>query len=195
MSARGLAAALVVVLVAALTGPAACAGKAPLSPERRVLREQRVRELLRAGTASLRSSELDRAEASFLVARELSPRDPRVLDGLGCVEWRRRNEKLAAYYFRRAFEENAEYDRPLAHLALVAEGRGHHRAARELLRRAIELNPLSFRSRNDLAAVLLRLARGGPPSDDAYRELLRAFELAGPEDPVVRHNLGAAQPP
>ena len=166
-----------------------CVRTKPLSPEALALREQHLRELLRAGTASLRQNRISHAEAAFQLARELHPEDPRALDGLGCVAWRKRNVRLAEHFFVRAAAVNPEYDRPVAHLALVAEARGHHRAARELLRRAIRMNPLSFRWRNNFAAVLLRGA-DGPRNEEAYRELLKAFELAGPDDPVVRYNLG-----
>lgn len=168
-----------------------CARSAPLSPEEQTLREQRIRQLLSSGNRSLRAGDegLDAALASYTIARELAPEDPRVLDGLGCVAWRKGNIDMAEMYFRRAAELDSRYDRPVAHLALVAEARGHRRAALGLLVRAVQMNPLSFRARNDFAAEILRIHRSGKELGEAHREILKALELAGPDEPVLRFNL------
>ena len=170
----------------------ACGWPTPLTPEQRALREQKLRELLRHGNAELQAGDwdsLDRAQGAYSVARELSPEDPRVIDGLGCVAWRKGNAELAELYFKRAVELSPVYDRPLAHLAAVAESRGHQQAAAELLLKALALNPLNFRARNNFAAVLINTSAKGPPLAEAQRELLKAYELAGPEDPIVSGNL------
>ncbi len=169
------------------------AGQAALTPEQKAKRELKLQELLRAGNRSLRLGDwdnLDHAQSAYTLARELSPEDPRVIDGLGCVAWRKGNAEQAEFYFRRAAELNRAYDRPVAHLALVAEQRGHTVAAKELLQRALQLNPLNFKARNNLAATLMR---GDEHLADAQRELLKAYELAGPEDPVVGFNLNELQ--
>ncbi len=171
----------------------ACRLPPPLTPEERAFREQKVRELLKQGNRELRAGDwhsLDRAQASYSTARELFPDDPRVIDGLGCVAWRKGNAQLAEFYFKRAVELSPIYDRPLAHLALVAESRGHHRAAAELLAQALAVNPLNYRARNNYAAVLINTNRTGEPLAEAHRELLKAYALAGPEDPIVGGNIG-----
>lgn len=163
------------------------------SAEELAMREQKVRLLLMQGNKALRRGTWDgfeHAQAAYSTARELAPDDPRVLDGLGCVAWRKGNPNLAELYFKHAAELNPEYDRPVAHLALVAERRGHKRAALQLLRRAVASNPLNFHARNNYAALLLDNFQDGPALAEAQRELLKAYELAGPEDPIVDENLG-----
>ena len=155
-------------------------------------RETKLRQLLATGNKLLKQGSwqsLDQAQAAYSLARELAPQDARAVDGLGCVAWRKGNIDLAEFYFRRACELSADYDRPIAHLALVAEARGHLNAAKELLQRAVKLNPLNFRARNNLAALALKGAGDADSLGEAHRELLRAYELAGPEDPIVVGNL------
>ena len=165
-----------------------------LTAEEKAYREQKIRELLSEGNKKLRQGDwdsLDRAQAAYSTARELDRDDARVIDGLGCVAWRKGNAQLAEVYFRRSIELNRDYDRPLAHLALVAESRGHHRASVELLRQAMELNPLNYRTRNNYAAVLMDTdGRSDEPQlAEAHRELLKAYELAGPEEEFISKNI------
>jgi len=181
-------------------------------PETAAYREQKIRMLLTEGNKQLGQGDrlgdwdsFDRAQAAYEAARELDSGDARIIDGLGCVAWRKGNPKLAEFYFKRAIELNADYDRPIAHLALVAESRGHRHASLELLRRALQLNPLNFRARNNYAALLMKEGeraelQASPLSKDrseerseelseAHRELLKAYELAGPEEELITRNI------
>jgi len=150
-----------------------------------VVLEERLQQLLGESTELMRRGETDRAFAALELARDLSPEDPRVLDGLGCVEWRRKNYRSAKYFFQRALAANPRYDRAYTHLALVAEREGDRQAAVELLQIAVKLNPLNFRSRNNLAVALLEKG-----DRKAYHQLLKAVEAGGRKDVVIQHNLG-----
>ena len=182
------------LLVALIPG---CARRG-LSPEDKAIREQKVRLLLAQGNKHLRGSswdDLDKAQAAYGTARDLSREDPRAIDGLGCVAWRKGNSKLAEFYFRRAVELDSNYDRPLVHLALIADSRGDKQASRELLQMAIALNPLNFRAHNNYAAVLMNSNSNFKSEErskalgEAHRALLKAYELSGPEEPYVTENL------
>jgi len=168
----------------------ACFGNAShRSPGAELALEESLKNLLTVATKDLRLgtiASLERASASLELARDLSPNDSRVLDGLGCVEWGRENYKLAQYFFNRALEANPNYDRAYAHLALVAERRGDSKAAYGLLKIAVGLNPLNYRSRNNYAAVLGSQGY----SQEAYRQLLRAYQAGGKDSAVVLSNLG-----
>jgi len=180
------------ILLLLLFAPSACIKPKELTPKEVAMREIKLRELLKHGNAELRKGTwegFDQAQADYSTARDLSPEDPRVIDGLGCVAWRKGNAELAEFYFRRARELNQNYDRPLVHLALIAESRGHREAAEGLLRRAMRTNPLNYKARNNYAALLLNTNETGPRIAEAQRELLKARELADEEDPIVSGNL------
>ena len=180
-----------IILLYSLLFAACTAAHAPPAEEQ-ALREQKIRELLKSGTRLLRAGawdDLDRAQAAFTLARSLRFDDPRAIDGLGCVAWRKGNAELAELYFQRALEIEPAYDRSLAHLALVAESRGHLRAANELLQRAVIMNPLNFHSRNNYAALIMKTDRDKSSLAEAHRQLLQAYQLAGSEDPIVDGNL------
>ncbi len=164
----------------------------PLSVQEEQMLEGTLVTLLERATVGLRRGDtrsLDEAYASLRVARELSPNDPRVLDGIGCVEWRLGNIDLAEYFFREAIAVSPEYDRPYAHLALVARDRGDTRAAEELLLMAIQINPLNYRARNNYAVEVLENGEDRESRKAAYESLLAAIQTAGEEDPVMSYNL------
>lgn len=178
-------------LLLVLLGIVGCVPSAQLvlSPEQMAAKDQKLVSLLTIATQALRASKLPQAEAALKLAQELSPDDPRVLDGLGCVEWRRGNHALAEEFFRQALFENRLYDRGYMHLALVAAEQRDHEAAKELLQIALQLNPLNFRARNNLAAELL----DSGDKDKAYQELLVAVQSAQKSDVVLSENLRQAQ--
>ena len=74
------------------------------------------------------------------------------------------------------------------HLALLAEREGDAKRATELLTTAIKLNPLNFRARNNLAAILLE--QRYPHA--AIRKLLEAYGSGAEKDVVILHNLEQA---
>ena len=175
----------------------------PLDIQGEVSMEFRLKELLTQGTLLMRRGDqagLERAYAALEVARELSPFDPRVLDGIGCVEWRKGNPALAEFFFKEALKQNPEYDRAYAHLALIAERNGEVDAALELLQIAVAKNPLNYHSRTNLGALLLEASReegvkGKLNSQEAkrikemaYLELRKAYQSADKEDPVLNYN-------
>lgn len=163
----------------------------PLGPEAAALREQKIRALLSQGVQGLRARSdagADVAEAAFEIALALDPTDARVLDALGCLAFYRRNYELAKQYFQRAIEKNRNYDRPVAHLAAVAELKGDTVAALELYHLARRINPLNYRNRNNFA-VFLASELGSAEHDRAYQELLQAAVLSGEEEGKVNRNL------
>jgi Flp pilus assembly protein TadD len=122
------------------------------------------RQLLTRGVEELQSSKpgaIERAGRLFELAREINYRDPRVLDGLGCYYFRKDEFELAKFYFQRALEIDPNYDRAVAHLAMVARQDGNIEAARELLRQAVAMNPLNYQERNNLVALGLEFGEIG----------------------------------
>lgn len=175
----------------------ACAPQRPnLTPDQLAARELKLRELLKQSVVELRlgtPDALDRAQASLEIARELHPKDARVLDGLGCVAWRKGNVNLAESFFKKSLEQDQNYSRPWAHLALVAEARGHYNAANGLLRKAIAVNPMNFMARNNRAAFLLKNSTNPRDHSIAYQELMKAYQLSGSDDPIVQANIRRVQ--
>jgi len=125
---------------------------------------------------------LDRATASLMIAKELNAFDPRVWDGLGSVEYRKRNYDQAEKYFKEAIRLNPGYDRPYVHLALIAEQRGDIIASYQLLRMAIHKNPTNFKARNNLAVLLSKYSGDDQTlKKSAYTEITNAKAIAGTE--------------
>ena len=173
------------------------AGCAPagrtLSVEEQVVREQRLVSLIAQGTALLRrpgAANLEQARAAFELAGELSPRDARVLDGLGCVAWRRGNFSAARSYFSEAIRADPGYDRALAHMALIAFRDGNFPEADELFRRALILNPLNYRARNNFVVSKLRRGVSAHSQQILLRELRKALYSAMESEEVIYKNIG-----
>lgn len=160
----------------------------PLSPEQAAMQEQQVQLLITKSidemTKDARAA-LDSANNALELARDLDPRDPRVLDGLGCVEWRRGNHDLAAYFFEKALKADPNYDRAYVHLALYEELNQRPDSAERLLRTAIKLNPMNFRARNNYAALLLDKGL----RHEARKQLQRAVHAGARNEPFVLLNL------
>lgn len=172
------------------------AGCAPVATElnvqQEVAREKRVRELLIEARDLLRSNSVKNhrhALQALELGRELMPSDPRILDGIGCVEWRLGNEKTAEYFFKKALASKPNYDRAYAHLALVAESRGEFVAAIGLYRRALNHNPMNARARNNLAVLLLDNSRDPLVRRRAEEQIRRAAHSFSKKDAVVEYNL------
>ena len=181
------------LLIVAFLGFVGCLAPRSLSPEYLANRETKIRQLLTKGVEQLQfpeSDSVERAGRLFELARELDAGDPRVLDGLGCYYYRKGEPDLAKFYFQRALEVDSNYDRAVAHLALIARHDGNIEAARALLELAVRMNPLNYQQRNNLAALGLEFGeRGGFDSLLTERDLVKAQEIAPPEAKVIQHNL------
>ena len=131
---------------------------------------------------------LERAMASLMIAKELNAFDPRIWDGLGSVEYRKRNFDQAEKYFKEAVRLNPGYDRPYMHLALIAEKRGDIITSYQLLRQAIHKNPTNFKARNNLAVLLSKYA-GTDESlkKSAYTEITNAGVINSKEALIIRN--------
>jgi tetratricopeptide (TPR) repeat protein len=64
---------------------------------------------IKLGNAQVRAHRLDQAEKSYKNAREVRPRDPEALNGLGNVAYHRRKATEALSFFNAALNENPKY--------------------------------------------------------------------------------------
>lgn len=155
--------------------------KVQLSPEQAMQIESKLQELLAKGVFDLEGNSkesVDRAQAAFELAKALSPEDPRVLDGLGSVAFRRGDYLKAKGLFQQAVMADESYDPAYMHIAAVAEHNGDLLAAYQLLQKAIEKNPLNYRAHNNLGVFLLKYNSKEEASvKHAKNELLKASQL------------------
>jgi tetratricopeptide (TPR) repeat protein len=99
--------------------------------------------LLKLGTAQLRVNELAPAEKTFQDALRLSPQNPEVLNGLGCVRAHQRGHANEAVgYFGAALKAKTNYPPALLNLAIVAHQQSSDkRFALQKYREYISLKP------------------------------------------------------
>ncbi len=135
-------------------------------------------------------SNLKKAKDSLLLAKEISPLDERVLDGLGCVFYIEKNYKKAEKYFKKSIEVNPSYASGWAHLALIAEREGDLKAAKFLHEKALEYAPLDYRARNNYAVFL---AENVKKSSRLYKkakvEIRKANSQVEGKEGILRKNL------
>lgn len=154
-----------------------CVKPMPITPEQEAKLEQKIQSLLLDSTKLLRiDSDESRiaALAKLKVAEELSPKDPRVLDALGCVYWQQAKLETAYSYFKQAIDINPYYDRGYAHLALIAQERGEIVEAKKLYETAIQMNPLNYRTRNNYSLLLAAINKDPNLKFKANTEYLKA---------------------
>ena len=184
-----------IAIVTMLTGVGCGLLGGPPPVEDRMERLQRVRALLRVSIREMRMGtprSYDNAHAALLLARELQPQDPRVLDGLGCIEWRKENYERAERFFKQAVTMAPRYAPGYVHLAHVAERREEYQVAIELLILATRLDPANYRARNNLAVSIRKQTIQEPNAQAdrlAYYELLKAIQGSSEVDPVLNYNL------
>lgn len=143
---------------------------------------QRASHLIDQGTLLLREGDLDRAEATFMVAYEIA-RLPAAIDGLGCVAFLRGDLGMAERRFIEAYQADEGYNNALGNLAMVYEAQGRDRAAEKLYARAVQENGENFRIRGNFGAFLAK--RGS--REDARVEFLKAASIAS--HPLIEENL------
>jgi tetratricopeptide (TPR) repeat protein len=99
--------------------------------------------LLKLGAAQLRVNELAPAEKTFQDALRLSPQNPEVLNGLGCVRAHQRGRANEAVgYFGAALKAQTNYPPALLNLAIVAHQQSSDkRFALQKYREYISLKP------------------------------------------------------
>ncbi len=181
--------AVIILLVICCCG---CVAPARLSLYERAERAQRIEALLTQGTLLLRQGDqesLVRAEAAFRLVQELDPQEPRGADGLGAVAWRRGDLWAAKMFFNQAISIDPSYDRPYAHLALIADMEGRTNDSYQLLQKAMELNPLNYRARNNFSALLANHAAGRSDLARSYDEIIKAQQLSPQKHPIIEENL------
>lgn len=160
-----------------------CVAPTPDRPDVERMRE--ARSLIDQGTVELRRGELDKAEAAYRVALELTP-DSAALDGLGCVAFLRGNAATARTLFERAIELDPRYAQALGNLALLHEAEGNDARAAALYRAALRAEPRNFRARNNYAAFLQR-RNDRTLKAETRAELLKAYAVA--RHPAIAANL------
>lgn len=179
---------LVWFLIVVLGG---CSVGRPLTAHELVVREQQIVKLLRVAVVSLRDGSpeaLELARGALEDASGLDANDARVLDGLGCLAWLEGDVSQAEDMFKKAIAYDRSYDRPYAHLALVAEYRGHHLAAGQLYQIATSMNPLNYRSANNYAVFQLSLSDSAEDRFRARQWLMRARANDPVADGLIEHN-------
>ncbi|MCC6220891.1 MAG: hypothetical protein IT291_06600 [Deltaproteobacteria bacterium] len=159
-----------------------------LSPNQEAMLNRKLISIMNQVTRHLDSdstSAFDSARALLSLAESLSPDDPRVADGFGCLAWRENDFDLAEEYFKKAVSLDSNYDRGYAHLALVAMQNGDREAAKKLFEIALYLNPLNYRARNNFAGLLIE----GGETKEAYEELLKAQGSGATDEWEIQNNL------
>jgi Flp pilus assembly protein TadD len=157
-----------------------------------VVARTKVEQMLASARDNMRLNSREsraRASAQLEIAYSLQPASPAVLDALGCLEWQNGRIAEAEAFFNRALIADPLFDPTYVNLAVIAEGRGNPNQARELLRRAIEINPLNYKARNNFASLLYDYAYSSADEKVAYQELLKAVESAPALDNTLRYNL------
>lgn len=160
--------------------------------------EWQISALLRRSRAALndgRREQTDRAEALLDLAASLKSHDARVVDGLGCVAWRRGLIMEARRRFQEAIDLDPAFDAAYMHLALAEQVLGNLNQTRELLAAGARLNPLNYQLLNNYAAFLIDTGSGNSAlKNEAYQSLLKASEIAGSGERQISENLKLVAP-
>jgi tetratricopeptide (TPR) repeat protein len=165
-----------------------CAPIEVLPVAEEVARARAMERLLKQASIDLERNTpraLNRAEGALRLVSEIAPEEPRALDGLGCIAFRRKRFGEAEGFFKKALDVAPDYAAAWAHLALIAEGRGHLHAAKALYQRALEKNPLNYRARNNYAVFILENLQS--PSS-GFEELQKALAQGGTREAILSNN-------
>ena len=149
----------------------------------------RVKRLIEEARIKMAAGELDEAESYINLAQEIYPQDVVVLDAKGCLAWRRKLNDLAESYFKEALLLDPTFENSYVNLAIVVEQRGDVLGARRLLKKALELNPLNHKARNNYAGILFDYALTREERDSARKELSKAVHSAPELDGVLKYNV------
>lgn len=118
--------------------------------------QRTAQNLIDKGIVLLESGKLSEAESSFWLALETSP-EPGAYDGLGCVAFLKGQKVEAERIFRKLMSVFPEYNAARVNLALVMDSIGHKEEAVALYREALRRDPLNYKARNNLGAVLVSM--------------------------------------
>lgn len=128
---------------------AGCVAPRPVS----IHEQARARNLVDNGVEFLRTERLDEAQAAFAAAAQLDG-SAAAIDGLGCVEFRRREFSEAEKLFLRAIEIDSAYAVAYGNLALLYDAAGNKEAAHRYFQEAIRRFPDDPQLRNNFAGHL-----------------------------------------
>jgi len=145
--------------------------------------------LIDQGTLELEMGQLDSAQASFELARELHNL-PAAIDGLGCVAFMREEYNLAERYFIEAYLLDNSYVDSMGNLALLYEALGFYTEAERLYVLALKDNPTNYRLRSNFAAFSAEHNTRVPNDEKlelARSEFLKARSISN--HPVILRNL------
>jgi len=178
-----------IILLVLICSLGACVMPSQVSPQRA---RKSVQALMTSSVKLMRIGDKDsliKARSNLELALELTPQDPKVLDGMGCLEWRYGNNARAERWFKEALFINPHFDQSYVNLAILEEQKGQPQKALALLEKAIQLNPLNHKARNNYASLLFDYAKSSGQERRAYGELLKAINSAPEMDNVLEYNL------
>lgn len=145
--------------------------------------EQLALDYIDVGLLRLREGEAEESQAAFELAEELSPQAASI-DGLGCVEFMRRNFAAAEMHFWQAYQRDSGYHPALVHLGDLYSLAGEPERAMEFYDKALEIAPESGEARNNLGVLL---AEEFGQEAWATKQFLKASLLK--RDQIARFNL------
>jgi Flp pilus assembly protein TadD len=139
------------------------------------------------GTIHLLQGDLEKAEASFLLAKEIA-KLPEALDGLACVAFLRGDFERAEEGFTWIIEQFPDYAAVYGNAALLLEAQGKKEQARAYYLRALELDPENAAARNNFAVHLKEASQGEEIELESLRQLGQAYAVYE-NNPVIKDNI------
>lgn len=141
----------------------------------------KVKNLISEARNKIVAGELDEAESLIMLANEINSMDPMVIDAYGCLAWHRKDDVLAETLFKQAISVDPSFENSYVNLAFIYETKGELLKARELLKKALKINPLNYKARNNYAAMLIGTEFG-------KKEFTKAINTAPRMDSVLEYN-------
>ena len=145
--------------------------------------ETTARKLIDNAVIHLRHGNFNQAEATLLLSVELVTL-PEALDGLGCIAFLKGDDQSAESLFLAALSIDSTYTSVFKNLALVYERKGDLQKAKWYYEKAISVDPLDFRARNNFAAFLFEKSGS---DNQSMIEILKTKSII--DHPVVENNL------
>lgn len=149
------------------------------------LNRQRAQEMVDKGVVFLRRADYSRAEAAFRVAIETAQSAP-AYDGLACALFLKGSIREAENLYGKVISWFPGYVQAQANLALLYEVTGREALAHDLYRSVLTKDPMSYRVRNNYAALLIKSGRNS--SIQQGKSYLLDAQAIAPH-PIIQANL------